>query len=204
VFVVRKLNQLREKFEQPALFFSLLLVLLVTTFLLLRDIGNTNIVYPDADRILMDGVFIHDFLKDLPLTHLYQYTIEYYAQYPALSIGYRPPFFPFIEAENGDQEGFGLVMVEAMGCGCATITTALPAIKDIIDNRNTGLIIKEKSSSAILAAVSEVIENTELKDQLAINGRKHVLHNFDWQIISNDYLRLIKSILNKTVNTSKA
>jgi len=76
---------------------GLISVLLVMTILLLRDIGNVSLAYPDADRILMDGVFIHDFLKDLPLTHIYQYTIEYYAQYPALSIGYRPPFFPFIE-----------------------------------------------------------------------------------------------------------
>ena len=77
---------------------GLISVLLVMSILLLRDIGNISLGYPDADRIMMDGVFIHDFLKDLPLTHIYQYTTEYYAQYPALSIGYRPPFFPFIEA----------------------------------------------------------------------------------------------------------
>lgn len=76
---------------------GLISVLLIMTILLLRDIGNISLGYPDADRIIMDGVFIHDFLKDLPLTHIYQYTTEYYAQYPALSIGYRPPFFPFIE-----------------------------------------------------------------------------------------------------------
>ena len=74
---------------------GLISVLLVMSILLLRDIGNISLGYPDADRIMMDGVFIHDFLKDLPLTHIYQYTTEYYAQYPALSIGYRPPFFPF-------------------------------------------------------------------------------------------------------------
>ncbi len=77
---------------------GLISVLLVMSILLLRDIGNISLGYPDADRIMMDGVFIHDFLKDFPLTHIYQYTTEYYAQYPALSIGYRPPFFPFIEA----------------------------------------------------------------------------------------------------------
>jgi hypothetical protein len=76
---------------------GLIFVLLVMTILLLRGIGNINLGYPDADRLLMDGVFIHDFLEDLPLTNIYQYTIEYYAQYPALSIGYRPPFFPFVE-----------------------------------------------------------------------------------------------------------
>jgi hypothetical protein len=59
---------------------------------------NDSLGYPDADRILMDGVFLHDFLRDLPLDHIYDYTVTYFAQYPALSIGYRPPFFPLIEA----------------------------------------------------------------------------------------------------------
>lgn len=74
------------------------IVLLVMSAVLLREIGNNSLGYPDADRLLMDGVFILDFLKDMPLTRLYDYTINYYAQYPALSIGYRPPFYPFIEA----------------------------------------------------------------------------------------------------------
>ncbi|MDD5578647.1 MAG: glycosyltransferase family 39 protein [Methylobacter sp.] len=68
------------------------------TILSLRQIGNSSLGYPDADRILMDGVFILDFLRDFPITGIYDYTINYFGQYPALSIGYRPPFFPFIEA----------------------------------------------------------------------------------------------------------
>jgi hypothetical protein len=77
---------------------GLVCVLTVLLVLSLRGITNPHIGYPDADRILMDGVFIRDFLGDLPLTHVYDYTIKYYAQYPALSIGYHPPFFPLVEA----------------------------------------------------------------------------------------------------------
>ncbi len=77
---------------------SLFIILSVLSVLVTRELGNPHLGYPDADRILMDGVFIHDFLRDLPLTGIYDYTINYYAQYPALSIGYRPPFFPFVEA----------------------------------------------------------------------------------------------------------
>lgn len=76
----------------------LLLTLAAMTVILLREIGNPSLGYPDADRILMDGVFILDFLKDFPIDRVYGYTVEYFGQYPALSIGYRPPFFPFIEA----------------------------------------------------------------------------------------------------------
>jgi hypothetical protein len=77
---------------------GLALVITVLAVLSLRGIGNPHVGYPDADRAIMDGVFIRDFLGDLPLTRVYDYTIHYYVQYPALSIGYHAPFFPFIEA----------------------------------------------------------------------------------------------------------
>lgn len=66
--------------------------------LLLRELGNSALGYPDADRLLMDGVFLLDFLRALPFDRVIDFTKAYYAQYPALSIGYRPPFFPFVEA----------------------------------------------------------------------------------------------------------
>lgn len=77
---------------------AIFILLAFMTILSLRQIGNSSLGYPDADRILMDGVFILDFLRDFPITRVYDYTINYFGQYPALSIGYRPPFFPFIEA----------------------------------------------------------------------------------------------------------
>jgi hypothetical protein len=69
----------------------------IAALTLLRQLTNDALGYPDADRILMDGVFFRDFLVDLPLSHPYDYVVNYFGQYPALSIGYRPPFFPFVE-----------------------------------------------------------------------------------------------------------
>lgn len=76
---------------------GLLIVLSVMAILMGRDLTNIALGYPDADRILMDGVFILDFLKELPIDRIYNYTVSYFVQYPALSIGYRPPFFPLFE-----------------------------------------------------------------------------------------------------------
>lgn len=93
-----RLRTVREAFgEKPGwLLWSIAAVIVATVSL--RGIGNPNLGYPDADRILMDGVFLLDLLRDLPLTRIYDYTVNYFGQYPALSIGYRPPFFPLVEA----------------------------------------------------------------------------------------------------------
>jgi putative flippase GtrA len=73
--------------------------LALMTILFSRGLFDESIGYPDADRILMDGVFIADYLRSISSwSHPVDFTISYYAQYPALSIGYRPPFFPAIES----------------------------------------------------------------------------------------------------------
>lgn len=61
-----------------------------------KGLRDEDVFYPDADRIAMDGVYFYDLLKDLPVTHLYDYTVRYYARYPALSLGFREPFFPLV------------------------------------------------------------------------------------------------------------
>jgi 4-amino-4-deoxy-L-arabinose transferase-like glycosyltransferase len=52
----------------------------------------------DAPRHAMDGVFYFDFFRDLPLQNPKEYAIQYYLQYPALTILFYPPFFPLVEA----------------------------------------------------------------------------------------------------------
>ena len=81
-------------------FYSILFIFGAYLLLSVPYLTNTHFWVPDADRIAMDGVFLLDFIKDLPgsLLHIYDYTITYYAKYPALSIGYRPTFFPLVEA----------------------------------------------------------------------------------------------------------
>jgi dolichyl-phosphate-mannose-protein mannosyltransferase len=77
---------------------SPILVFVVTAILFSRRLGDPSIDVPDSNRIRMDGVFLLDFFRALPLDRIYEFTARYYAQYPALSIGYRPPFFPLVEA----------------------------------------------------------------------------------------------------------
>lgn len=53
--------------------------------------------YNDETRHVMTGVYFKDLLHDMPLTHLRDYTINYYLQYPALGLLVWPPFFYFVE-----------------------------------------------------------------------------------------------------------
>jgi Dolichyl-phosphate-mannose-protein mannosyltransferase len=74
------------------------LVLLVAGLLMSQRLADPSLNYPDSAQVRMDGVFILDALRSLPHFRLDQFAAAYYAQYPALSLGYRPPFFPLVEA----------------------------------------------------------------------------------------------------------
>ncbi|HWP47162.1 MAG TPA: glycosyltransferase family 39 protein [Candidatus Limnocylindrales bacterium] len=74
---------------------SILYLLLLGSLVLLlatKGITHEEIVSLQGDmpRYLMNGVYFYDLLKDLPLTHAMAYTYQYYARYPALSLGHHP------------------------------------------------------------------------------------------------------------------
>ncbi len=54
--------------------------------------------WSDAPRHAMDGAFYMDLFRSQPVGSLRQYTIDYYLQYPALTILFYPPVFPLAEA----------------------------------------------------------------------------------------------------------
>ncbi|MBF0380477.1 MAG: glycosyltransferase family 39 protein [Magnetococcales bacterium] len=84
---------------KPRHYGQLSLILLVT-LLYTRDMFNENLFYPDAGHLMLDGVFIADYIRDLfsnGYSNPMEYAIRYFGQYPALSIGYKPPLWPAIQ-----------------------------------------------------------------------------------------------------------
>lgn len=86
---------------------SFFFLLLPIVFLSSRGLFDPDIGWPDADRIVMDGIFIHDFVREFDWRALaspdafgkiFQYALGYYTQYPALSLGAKPPLFPLVES----------------------------------------------------------------------------------------------------------
>ncbi|AGA31761.1 Glycosyltransferase [Thioalkalivibrio nitratireducens DSM 14787] len=102
--------------------------------------------------------------------------------------------FPFVEAADGDQEGFGLVMVEAMGCGCAVIASDLPAVRDVIRHGETGILVPPSDPQALAAAIREALEQPERMRAIAERGRAYALENFDWSVTRRRYAALYRSL----------
>ena len=104
--------------------------------------------------------------------------------------------FPSVIADDGDQEGFGLVLVEALGCECATVATDLPAIQDIIIDGKTGFVVPQKSIGKLTEKINCLLDDQKLRRSLEREGRRWVLKKYDWNLISRQYADLIESLTN--------
>jgi glycosyltransferase involved in cell wall biosynthesis len=102
---------------------------------------------------------------------------------------------PSIVTAQGDQEGLGLVLVEALGCGCTVVASDLPAIRDVVSDGVTGLLCKQRDSLDIATKVCTLLEHTELRLSLGRAGRQHVQERFDWSAISRRYALLIDGLI---------
>ena len=66
---------------------------------------------------------------------------------------------PFITASSGDQEGLGLVLVEALGCHCPVLAGDVPAVRDVLPDSNQR--VQPANVTALGAAISELLSHSK-------------------------------------------
>jgi glycosyltransferase involved in cell wall biosynthesis len=104
---------------------------------------------------------------------------------------------PSVIAGSGDQEGLGLVTIEALGCGCAVVVSALEAILDVVDS-NTGILVKPGDADDLAKGISYLLDKPAERAELAMAGRNRVIQRFDWQVAGDRYLHLLQNVTSST------
>lgn len=94
---------------------------------------------------------------------------------------------------NSLTEGFGLVSVEAMSCGCALVCTDIAGHKEYSINGETALLVKTQNPHDMFEKVSSLIDNHDIRIMLAQQGNKYVQH-FSWDVAIAKMNSLIKKI----------
>jgi glycosyltransferase involved in cell wall biosynthesis len=113
---------------------------------------------------------------------------------PALYSAARIAVMPSVVDDLGDQEGLGLVSIEAMGCGCVVVASALPAIRDVIRDGDNGVLARPGDPDDLAARIETLLSDQRLCDRLARNGRASVLEQYDWTVAARKYFELLQSV----------
>jgi len=148
--------------------------------------------YPDAFLTIagagpMEGQ-ARNLVRKYGLTHKVKFLgMLPQSQLPSLYRRAAMAVFPFVVAEGGDQEGLGLVVIEAMGCGCPVIASDLPAIHDSITHEENGLLVQSGSPEALSGAITELLSDDDLRSRFSRQARKGVKERFEWRVVAKRY-----------------
>jgi len=117
-------------------------------------------------------------------------------------LGFRDNPFKFMAAADvfvlsSLWEGFGNVVVEAMACGTPVVSTDCPyGPGEIITHGETGLLVSPADSKALAEALLRVLDDRELRERLAENGRERA-RDFHAAEIGRQYLELFREVISE-------
>lgn len=94
---------------------------------------------------------------------------------------------------NGDSEGFPNSILEAMALGVPVVSTSHAGIPEIIQHKQTGLLIGEKDNDALFQSLKRLLEDKSLREKLALNAAIEI-KNFNLISVSNKLQKLFSDL----------
>ena len=90
------------------------------------------------------------------------------------------------------QEGMSNALLEAAACGRPLIASDIPGCREIIDNNDTGFLIKPRNVDSLVEALIVFMKlSHEKKRLMGLKGRKKVEETFNRDIVVNKYKEII-------------
>lgn len=80
---------------------------------------------------------------------------------------------------EGDSEGLPVSAVEAMERSLPVVATRHGGIPDAVEDEATGLLVAERDTDALAAALARAAGDAALRARLGANGRARVEREFD-------------------------
>ena len=114
------------------------------------------------------------------LSHLKSLVTRYSLNYNVKFLGYCKDIGNLLArchilvAPSVIEESFGRVIVEAFACGVPVIATKIKAFAEIIEDKKDGILVAPKDSGALSTAILDLLNNSNLASQIAVNARKKV------------------------------
>ena len=94
-------------------------------------------------------------------------------------------------------EGLPKILIEAAACGIPVITTNHPGCRDAIIPGETGFLIPVKDSKALINALSTLLEDNKLCQNMGKKGRELALRRYDIKQVVNTHMAIYEQLLKK-------
>lgn len=100
-----------------------------------------------------------------------------------------------VSTSSSQAESFGLALVEAASCTIPVVSTKTASQHQIVKNGQTGQLVKPHDPKVLAEKIFTLVNNPQLRKTFGINGRNHVIKNFQLSRYVNEveknYLKLL-------------
>ena len=91
-------------------------------------------------------------------------------------------------------EGFGYPVIEAMSCEIPLIATNVSSIPELVGDY--AKLIPPKNITELSNSIRSILNDYSYYKNIAVRGRQHIVDNFNWLKITEEY----ENIISKTIN----
>lgn len=98
---------------------------------------------------------------------------------------------PFVRADNGDQEGLPVALMEAIGCGCPAVVGHVAGIEDLLGEDIKHIAVNSHNKPELIAAISAALDEPILAAERAMRIRKNALALIDWNSVASAYAKIL-------------
>lgn len=100
---------------------------------------------------------------------------------------------PSIVDAQGDTEGQGVILLEAMASGTAVISTRTGGIVEVIEHGKTGLLVNSNAPAEIRDAVEQLVADKELRVSLCVAGQR-AAESYEWRKVALKFTNLYRRL----------
>ncbi|MFJ6213468.1 glycosyltransferase [Streptomyces sp. NPDC092296] len=103
-----------------------------------------------------------------------------------------------------DYEPFGIVPLEAMGCGVPVVASAVGGHLDTVADRGTGRLVPPGDPDALASAAVELLATPRVRAAYGAAGRRRVLARYSWEGVAAATEAVYREVLMAAHRTAKA
>ncbi len=98
---------------------------------------------------------------------------------------------------NSIEDGFGMVILQAMSTGLAVIGTTNTGTPDVVSDYEQGFVIPIENDEILSEKIRFCYENRDKCLEMGQNARKRVEKGFSWEDYGNRYVEYLEEIITK-------
>src|SRR5262249_7000594 len=95
------------------------------------------------------------------------------------------------------REGFGVACLEAMAHARPVVATAVGGLRDLVVDRETGLVVRPRDPLALRAALERLVGDPGLRGRLGAAGRLRAQERFSWPAVTDETLNAYSDALGR-------